>query len=166
MSVSPVHKIGELIDLDTMHGIEIGALHSPRLPRGHPNVTYLDHATREELIAKYADNPDAGPQADGLVPVDHVWQPGMRLIDAVGDAAPLDFVIASHVIEHIPDPIGWLAQIAEILVDGGILALVVPDRRFTFDVNRPETTAAELIGAMVDGRQTPSPEQTLSLIHI
>lgn len=162
MPVSPVHKIGELIDLDTMHGIEIGALHSPRLPRDHPNVTYLDHATTEELVAKYADNPDAGPQSAGLVPVDHVWKPGMRLIEAVGDAAPLDFVIASHVMEHIPDPIGWLGQIAEMLVDGGVLALVVPDRRFTFDVNRPETTAAELIDAMLERRQTPSAQQTFS----
>ena len=162
MPVSPVHKIGELIELDTMHGIEIGALHSPRLPRDHPNVKYLDHATTEELVAKYAENPDAGPQSAGLVPVDHVWQPGMRLADAVGADAPLDFVIASHVIEHIPDPIGWLGQIAEILVDGGVLALVVPDRRFTFDINRPETTAAELVDAMLAGRQTPSAQQTFS----
>jgi SAM-dependent methyltransferase len=162
MPVSPVHKIGELIDLDSMHGIEIGALHSPRLPRDHPNVKYLDHATRDELAAKYADNPDAAPMAAGLVPVDHVWQPGLRLAEIIGDDAPLGFVIASHVIEHVPDPIGWLAQIAEILADGGILALVVPDRRFTFDVNRPETTAAELVEAMLEGRQMPSPQQTFS----
>jgi len=160
MPVSPDLKIGELIDLDTMHGIEIGALYNPRLPRDHPNVTYLDHASSDDLAAKYADNPDSGPQVAGLVPVDHVWQPGMSLADALGDTAPVDFVIASHVIEHIPDPIGWLAQIGEILRDGGIVVLVVPDRRFTFDVNRPETTAAELIDAMLQGRQTPSFQQT------
>lgn len=162
MAVSPDHKIGELIDLDTMHGIEIGALYNPRLPRDHPNVTYLDHASSEDLAAKYADNPDSGPQVAGLVPVDHVWQPGMTLADALGDTAPVDFVIASHVIEHIPDPIGWLVQIADILRDDGILVLVVPDRRFTFDVNRPETTAAELIDMMLQGRQTPSFQQTFS----
>jgi SAM-dependent methyltransferase len=162
MPVSPVHKIGELIDLSSMHGIEIGALHTPRLPRDHPNVRYLDHATREELQAKYRDNPEAAPQADKLVHVDYVWQPGMRLIDALGGDAPVDFVIASHVIEHIPDPIGWLAQISEILADGGILSLVVPDRRFTFDVNRPETTTAELVDLFLRGRQLPTFQQIYS----
>ena len=84
------------------------------------------------------------------------------VIDALGGDAPIDFVIASHVIEHIPDPVGWLAQIGEILTDRGLLVLVVPDRRFTFDVNRPETTAAELIDTMLRGCQTPTFQQTFS----
>jgi len=63
------------------------------------------------------------------------------------------------VIEHIPDPIGWLADIADVLVEGGVLLLVVPDRRFTFDANRAETTLAELVGAHLDGRRDPTPQQ-------
>jgi len=158
-SVDVTTKVGELIDLTVMVGIEVGALHSPRLPRGEPNVRYLDHATKEELRAKYAENPEAAPQADGLVDVDYVWQPGKRLIDVIGEDAPLDFVIASHVLEHIPNPIGWLQQVAEILRVGGVLSLVLPDKRFCFDARRLVTAPAQLVDAYLTQTDVPTFQQ-------
>jgi SAM-dependent methyltransferase len=153
VTVDVVTKYGEFIDTTTMVGIEIGALHSPRLPRDDPNVRYLDHATKEELRAKYADNPQAAPRADDLVEVDYIWEPGLRLIDVLGEDAPIDFVIASHLLEHIPNPLGWLQQVEEILDEGGILALVLPDKRYCFDARRPVTTLSQVTDAWLRDRQ-------------
>jgi SAM-dependent methyltransferase len=33
----------------------------------------------------------------------------------------------SHVIEHVPDPSSWLAKARELLVEGGLLAIAVPN---------------------------------------
>lgn len=39
-----------------------------------------------------------------------------------------DAVYASHVLEHIPDPGGWLALFRRDLVDGGLLVIQVPNQ--------------------------------------
>ena len=156
--MEPADKTLTAIDLATMRGIEIGALHNPRL-RDHPNVKYLDHASREELAAKYADNPLMQPEIHRLVEVDYVWRPGTTLAATVGADAPVDFVIASHVIEHIPDPIGWLAQLADVVAVGGVLSLIVPDMRFTFDAARALTQPAQLVDAHLRRLQVPSAQQ-------
>ena len=40
----------------------------------------------------------------------------------------LDFVIASHVIEHAPNPIAALVAAHRVLRSGGKLILIVPDK--------------------------------------
>ena len=57
----------------------------------------------------------------------------------------LDFVIASHVIEHCEDPVGTIKSWLRVLRPGGKIFLVVPDRRRTFDRTREPTTAAHLL---------------------
>lgn len=152
-------KAFAFIDIDTMRGLEIGALHNPQLPVDHPNSYFLDHATTDELREYYAEDPIIAPYWDAIVDVDFVWKPGQRLRDAVGAAAPFDFVVASHVIEHIPNPIGWLQQLAEILRPGGIVSLAVPDKRFCFDARRDVTVAARWVDAYLRDLDQPSYEQ-------
>ena len=48
-----------------------------------------------------------------------------------------DFVIANHFLEHCENPIQTLVNLLRVLKDGGLLYLAVPDKRFTFDVDRP-----------------------------
>ncbi len=127
-----------------MRGLEIGALHNPRLPVGHRNSYFVDRATADELRVKYAEDPAMTAHTAEIVDVDYVWRPGTRLRDAVGADAPFDFVVASHLIEHIPNPIGWFQQVAEILRPGGIISLVVPDKRFCFDARRDVTRCLAL----------------------
>ena len=81
----------------------------------------------------------------------------MRSIpETVGPDLRFDWVLASHVIEHVPDVIGWLDQIASITVDGGALMLVVPDRRYCFDAHRPGTSVGQLLEAHELGAVAPS----------
>ena len=50
-----------------------------------------------------------------------------------------DFVIASHFLEHCQDPIGTLKAIFRVIKPGGMLYLALPDKRYTFDRERPVT---------------------------
>jgi SAM-dependent methyltransferase len=57
----------------------------------------------------------------------------------------MDFVVASHIIEHVPNPIGLLEAIHRVLRPGAVLILLVPDRRRTFDRGRPPTTLDHVV---------------------
>lgn len=56
----------------------------------------------------------------------------------------LDYVIASHVLEHVANPIAALAEWYRVLRPGGIIYLVVPNRRATWDRHRPLTTVEHM----------------------
>lgn len=43
--------------------------------------------------------------------------------------APFDVIYCSHVIEHIPDPRGWMRRFREVMAPGGIVCLSVPNMR-------------------------------------
>ena len=51
-----------------------------------------------------------------------------------------DFVLASHVLEHVANPMRALLEWRRILAPGGGLLIIVPDKRATFDHLRPYTT--------------------------
>lgn len=51
----------------------------------------------------------------------------------------LDYVVTSHVLEHVANPVAALVEWHRVLRSGGIMYLVVPDRRFTFDHPREPT---------------------------
>lgn len=136
-------------------GLEVGPLCFPKVPPEHPGIHYADWASREELQKKYADDPVV--KAENIVPIHFVI--GSRTFpEAVGDKK-FDYVILSHVIEHFPDMIGRLAEIASILTPKGVISLVVPDKRYTFDRLRPLTRLAEVIEAHVLGRKEPGVAQ-------
>lgn len=134
-------------------GLEIGALHAPTILKSEHDVLYVDYATTEVVKANQFD-PSVNP--DDIVDVDIVW--GDRpLREAAGRT--VDFVVASHVIEHVPDLVGWLHELREVLRDGGTLGLTIPDKRFTFDALRNDSTLADVIEAYVLGYRTPSLRQ-------
>ena len=51
-----------------------------------------------------------------------------------------DFVLASHVFEHLANPLRTLEECKRVLVPEGALLIIVPDRRATFDRKRPFTS--------------------------
>jgi len=57
----------------------------------------------------------------------------------------LDYVACSHVLEHLADPAGAIVEWCRALKPGGILYMVVPDRRLTFDRGRARTSIAHLL---------------------
>lgn len=148
------------VDLAHSTGLEIGALHAPIVRRDEGRILYVDYAATEVVRANRND-PNIDPET--IVEVDIVWGE-RRLAEAAGER--VDYVVASHVIEHVPDLIGWLDELAEVLKPGGVLGLAIPDRRFTFDRLRNETTVADVFEAWLDQRRLPRPRQILDVAHL
>lgn len=145
-------RILEGLDLAGL-GLEIGAGYGP-LVAGQPglNVRSLDHLDQAGLIAKYQRQ---GAPTDHIGPVNYVWT-GQRYRDLVGKTR-FDWIVASHVIEHTPDLVGFVNQCAEVLTEDGVLTLALPDRRYTFDHYRPASGLREFVDAHVQGRTLSSP---------
>ncbi len=142
-----------------MSGLEIGALASPMLRPPAARVKFVDHADSAALRAKYAGDPAVA--LDDIVAVDAVW--GDNTLAQCFPGERFDFVIASHVIEHVPDMIGWLGEVADILAPDGRLILAIPDRRYSFDLLRRETTLTDLIDAHLRGAKRPTPGQVFDV---
>jgi SAM-dependent methyltransferase len=80
----------------------------------------------------------------------------------------LDFVISAHVIEHLRDPIGCIVNAIRVLRPAGVHILVVPDMRFTFDRERPETTVEHALRDYRDGGESTcrqAYEEHLRYVH-
>lgn len=138
------------INIKDMKGLELGPLHRPTVTKDEGLIYYLDHASREDLERKYKGH---AFKLEDIVEVDIVLKGGLR--ESVGDDT-FDYIIASHVIEHIPDMVTWLSDIASTLNNNGILSLVIPDKRYYFDVGRNISSPSEVIGAFYDKLIRPS----------
>ena len=144
------------IDTASAFGLELGPLIAPVVTRSMGRVHYIDHVSTDTLRERYRHHP--GFDIDAIEPLDHVMVDG-SIAAGVGDAAPFDYVVASHVIEHVPDPVRWLTDIRSVLRTGGALALAVPDHRRCFDVLRSPTVTADVIEAHLLRATVPSPRQ-------
>lgn len=140
-------KLSHLLPLKDGVGVEIGPLNLPQLSKEESRILYVDHLDTEGLQKKY-------PTLEGIVPVDRPMV-NNSLKDTLCNDAPLDFVIASQVFEHVPNPIRWLREISSVLRVGGLVALSLPDRRFTFDFYREETRASDIIAAFINDHVRP-----------
>lgn len=56
-----------------------------------------------------------------------------------------DFVLASHCLEHIANPLKAVKEWLRVIKKDGVLLLVLPDKAKTFDHNRPVTLLTHLI---------------------
>ena len=56
-----------------------------------------------------------------------------------------DFLLSSHNLEHIANPIKAIKEWVRVLKPGGFMLLVLPDKRFTFDHKRQYTSFTHLL---------------------
>jgi ubiquinone/menaquinone biosynthesis C-methylase UbiE len=56
-----------------------------------------------------------------------------------------DFLLSSHCLEHVANPIKALVEWRRILKDGGMLVLALPDPEYTFDHKRARTTFEHIL---------------------
>jgi len=118
--------------------LEIGPFTRPLLVG--PAVSYADILSTEQL-SELA--PRLGLNAADIPKIDWVISPGdLSAIDKKFEA-----VISGHVIEHQPNLVGHLQQVAELLSDDGVYFVLVPDRRYSFDYFMPESTISEVLDA-------------------
>ena len=60
-----------------------------------------------------------------------------------------DAILASHVLEHMPDPISFLTSAQQLLKPDGLVILALPDKRFMFDFFKPMTSTADWLTAII-----------------
>jgi SAM-dependent methyltransferase len=124
-------------------GIEIGGLDAPlKLVRG-VSVRYVDRWTLEELRRQYPELADVE-----LVRPD-ILDDGETLTTVAAES--IDFVIANHFIEHTENPIGTIEQHLRVLRRDGVLFYAIPDKRQTFDRDRPVTPLDHVVSDYRDG---------------
>jgi len=129
-----------------MQGLEIGPSFNPIAPKSEGwNVETIDHASRERLIEIYSPH---NVDVSKIEKVDWIWT-GQPLDELVGieRRGTYDFFIASHVIEHFPDLLGFFQEVERLLRRGGILSLVIPDKRHCFDYFKPLTLTGAVLAA-------------------
>ncbi len=132
-------------------GIEIGALHKPmKVPEGS-HVTYVDSLSTEQLKHLFQSEVAGHEVVDvGIVTDAHT----LKEITSGSQ----DFVIANQVVEHLENPLLALENMLRVLKEGGILFISLPDKRYTFDCDRPLTEFAHVLK---DYREGPSGSRKL-----
>jgi SAM-dependent methyltransferase len=126
-------------------GLEVGALQRRLAVPAHCTVTYVDRMPLAELRQHY-------PELDGMP---------LQEPDLIDDGETLttvatgsqDFLIANHFLEHCENPILTIENLARVLKAGGILFMAVPDKRFTFDIERSVTPYEELAATRRQGHR-------------
>lgn len=117
-------------------GIEIGALHRPTAVAEGVVVRYLDYLDTPSLRRRYPEFGET-PLADVSIVDD-----GESLATIRDDSQ--DFLIANHFLEHTQDPIRTIKRHLQVLRPGGVLFLTLPDKRWSCDRERANTTFAHL----------------------
>ncbi|MFM9849369.1 MAG: methyltransferase domain-containing protein [Hyphomicrobiaceae bacterium] len=147
----------------TKRGIEVGPYVNPLVPKrqGYDVIT-MDVFDAEQLRRKASSDPEI-PEAviSRIEEVDLVTS-AVNIAEAVGNRFPsrqFDYVLSSHNLEHLPDPIRFLQGCEQILAPGGVLSMAIPDHRFCFDYMRPVTVPSEWLEAYFEHRQRPTAAQ-------
>jgi SAM-dependent methyltransferase len=117
-------------------GLEIGPGNLPMTFKHPVKVQYLDTNTQDQLAQYYPkltfnqlQNFILG-DADDLQNIPHNHY---------------DFLVASHVIEHVKNPLRAFKRWVEVVKPGGCLYIIFPNRDECFDKGRPYTTISHLL---------------------
>ncbi|NTG48956.1 methyltransferase domain-containing protein [Agrobacterium rhizogenes] len=140
-------------------GLEVGPSYNPLLPKSEGyNVETVDHADADALRKKYSNN------ASKIENVDYVSD-GRSLLELIGQPERYDYIVASHVIEHVTDIVRFIQDCESLLKPDGTLLLVVPDKRFCFDAMRPVSTLGEALQAYREARSRHTPGQVFDFVN-
>jgi SAM-dependent methyltransferase len=112
-------------------GIEFGALNAPLPVANDVSVQYADRYSNEFMLGRHKG------KLPELKPLTYITS--LETCEGIADGSQ-DFIIANHVVEHLENPIMAIESMLRILKIGGILFMALPDRRYTFDFDRPLTT--------------------------
>lgn len=148
-------------------GLEVGPLHNPICPKADGcNCLSYDFLSRDELLAAYAKDERVMSRCHLIEEVDIVSRHCLGEALAEYSRLPhariqttkdvLGYVVSSHNFEHIPDPIGFLQDVAQALRVEGWLSMAIPVGSRCFDCLRPLSTSGQLIDAFHERRRQPT----------
>jgi hypothetical protein len=140
-------------------GLEVSPLYRPTVKKPMYKVFYTDYCTADESREKHSSY-----KHDEIMDLDFVWTPNKRLVECVDPGLRFDWAISSHVMEHVPNPIGWLLQIFEVMNEGATYSIALPHKKYCFDKFRRDTDSATLIDAWIRDQSIPSPYQIFEFL--
>lgn len=141
-------------------GLEIGPYINPIAPRSKGyNVKILDVFSTDELKDRASKDPLLSEfEARRIEEVDFV-----KSASEIGTLSDIDenfdYILSSHNLEHVPNPILFLQGCSKILKPEGHLTLALPDFRCCWDRFRPLTCVADWLEAFFEKRTKPSAKQ-------
>nr|MDQ3640790.1 class I SAM-dependent methyltransferase [Actinomycetota bacterium] len=121
-------------------GIELG-------PGPKPFSALMPSTTVRYLDAwAPSDNADRFPEIEQseFAPPDIICDFNDEGLAPIEDASQ-DFAVASHVLEHVANPLRMLCELHRVVRPGGMVLILLPDRHNTFDRHRPPTTLSHLV---------------------
>ena len=123
--------------------LEIGPFAAPLLTGNH--VKYADVLDTEQLRIRANE-----------IGLDSTKVPKIDFVVDANDLSSInrkfDSVLSSHCIEHQPDLLGHLKQVAELLEKDGRFFLLIPDHRYCFDHFQTPSTIADVLAAHHENR--------------
>jgi len=122
------------------HGLELGAQAAPFKTNQHTSMSYADKYTVDEMFEDL--------KVKRQIKKEDITKPDFIVFDAfsfdiVDDF--FDFFCCSHVIEHTCNPIGAIEEWLRVVKPGGYVYFICPDKRETFDYDRPITPVSHLV---------------------
>jgi hypothetical protein len=148
--------INEMIQYPDARILEIGPLNRPVICKEQfPRTLYCDIRSTEEIHKLYSGNDYLNltglhVDLDTIVNIDVVIKNGYA--KTFENQPKFDYIIASHVAEHMEDIIGFLLDASDILCPKGRLCLIYPDQRYCFDHFRQEASFRDAYAVYRKGR--------------
>ncbi|MBU3693451.1 MAG: hypothetical protein FGM40_01300 [Rhodocyclaceae bacterium] len=131
-------------------GVEIGPFCNPLAPKkeGYQTVV-VDIKSREDLHLGARVKGESDQRIAAIEDVDVVGDASdlACLLRSHGRTGPFNWIISSHNFEHLRNPLRFLQDCEGLLGENGLLMMVIPDHRFTFDRFHPHTITADVIRA-------------------
>jgi len=129
-------------------GLEIGGpsgvFHAKGLLPAYPHAARIDNVNFAGATAWETDRRDGGEfRFDPHRPPGRQFLREATDLGGIADAS-YDFLLSSHCLEHVANPLAALREWRRVVRPGGTLVLILPDPRQTFDHRRPVTTLAHL----------------------
>lgn len=151
-------KLIECIDLNKKI-LEVRPLQTPLFSKNDANVFYADIYSAEEIKERFSMN--------DVVPIDYVIKEGYEKTFKE-ENIKFDYILLNNVLEHIPNPIDVLLDMSKILNKNGKIGLLLPDREFSIDYYRENSSFTEWYDVYIRGERNNTPRLALDfkLNHI
>lgn len=144
--------------------LEFGPLTRCLLDRKkYKNYFFADIRSTEEVKNLYSGNEylkrtGIEVNTDDVIDIDFVVKGSYK--DTFKNVEKFDYVIVSHVLEHIPNLLDFFIDVQNILKRNGEIIIIYPDRRFSFDHFRSDSKFSDIYDVW-KGSKTGVARQTL-----
>ena len=141
-------------------GLEIAPFFRPLAPKAEGyQVETIDVLSTEQLRQWIHDAPSLPNELiNQIEEVDHVGSASQikQTIQYKGEKK-YAYILSSHNFEHIPNPIQFLRDCSDILIEDGQICMAIPDLRCCFDRFRMPTQLDAWLESFYEKKSLPSP---------